>query len=101
MHQVTLESVMKEWSKLNKPTIDPILKYLRNNWTLQLVEKFGTVDDAGNHYNTRELDDRVKWTTEELEKWQGARRTAWDQWYFDDKRIAEKFITYYHLIWAR
>lgn len=69
-----------------------------SQWVLSINEKWGTVDDAGNHFNTAELDDRIIWATKELEKWDCCRK-SWNMWHFKFKYDADKFITLYNLIW--
>jgi hypothetical protein len=101
MTAITLEQVMNQWAMSNQSIIkielDPRDKSKR---TVRLVEDWPSVDDAGNYYNSRELDKRVDWTLRTLETWETAHRTAWDIWAFDSKRDAEKFITLYTLTWA-
>ena len=81
-------------------TIKPTLKFNEKQWILSIDEKWGTVDDAGNHFNTGRLDECVKWATIELEKWDCQRR-SWNMWQFKKKHDAEKFVTLYNLIWAQ
>ena len=73
-----------------------------NYWyRLQLVEDWGTVDDAGNHYPTRNLDNCVLWVEEKLKEWPNCDRKAWDMWDFKSRRDAEKFLTLFHLSWEQ
>lgn len=46
------------------------------------------------------VDERVNWTSEQLLHWSGVRRMAYDMWYFQHKRDAEKFQTLYNLKWG-
>jgi hypothetical protein len=82
------------------PTIQPTLTFKDNGWELELVERWGTVDDAGNYVGSKELDERRKWTAEQLVIWD-CRPTGAVTWWFTNKRNAEKFITMYYLVWAQ
>ena len=98
----TLDEVMKVWAESSLPTIRPKLYQGQNRkWHIRLIEEFASVDDAGNHYNSSKLDERVNWALQTLETWKTAHRTAWDMWYFNSKRDAEKFITVYYLVWEK
>jgi len=88
------------------PIIKPILKKIKNHWTLTLEEEW--YHDAGGSYTMSTmdtgsimLDTIVEWTEKELTKWKDCRRTAWDMWQFKSKREAEKFITLFHITWAQ
>ena len=99
---LTLESVMHQWAMSEKPTVRPELyRGQGRKWHIKLVEEWQSVDDAGNRYSSGDLDKRVDWTVQTLETWKTAHRTAWDIWFFDNKRDAEKFITMYYLVWAK
>ena len=80
------------------PTIKPVLEKKQRLWNITLTEVWP--DEVTGNSGSALLDKRVDWTVEELSKWQGVKRMAWDQWYFDDKRQAEKFITLYYMVWA-
>jgi hypothetical protein len=90
---------------MNGSTINPTLHrraYGRNYWyRLQLVQDFGTVDDAGNTVPSRKLDECVKWVEEKLKDWPNCNRMAWDMWDFKHRKDAEKFITIFHLSWEQ
>ena len=100
-----LQQVVGGWirSGMIYPTIRPKLsrKRSQNMWGIVLEEVWP--EDIEDHQKIRSssnnLDERVEWATEKLKNWKGARRMAWDQWYFDNKQNAEKFITYYYLTW--
>jgi hypothetical protein len=97
-----LDKVMQQWTSMKElPVIIPKLSRERHKWIVTLEEKWLSVDDAGNYYHSGELDNRVKWTEEELSKWASCSRTAWDTWQFKTRHEAEKFIVYYTLKWAR
>jgi hypothetical protein len=97
---MTLDIVMKDWANSHAPTIIPNL-YKEHKWTIRIEEKWASVDDAGNYFNSTGLDQRVEWATQILESWKTATRTSWDMWVFSSKREAEKFITLYSLTWAQ
>lgn len=89
-------------SMIKGPTIIPTLERSTDRrWKIILVEHWdvdeelfkGTISSSG-------LDEKVEWCTDILKSWASAKRMAFDQWYFDDKREAEKFITFYHLYWG-
>lgn len=83
------------------PTIKPVLVKKNKTWTITLSEIWPEEILEVPYIGSESLDSRVEWTVEELSKWPGVKRMAWDQWYFDDKRQAEKFITLYYMIWAK
>lgn len=85
----------------NGPTIKPVISKKTNSWAVTLQEEWQSVDDAGNYYHSSELDNKVEWVADELERWDSATRASWDMWYFKSKREAEKFITFYTLAWAQ
>lgn len=96
-----LQAVMFQWKdqdSMIKPTL-----HQRNShwWRLQLVEDWGTVDDAGNYQPSRKLDVGVTWVEEKLKDWPNCTRMAWDIWDFKHREDAEKFITLFHLSWAQ
>ena len=100
MTTVTLEQVMMGWAKLNQPNIKLKLERVKKVWRISLLEEWQSVDDAGNSFHSSDLDKQVSWAIEELKKWDGARRMAWNMWDFDDKRQAQKFSTYYYIVWG-
>ena len=96
-----LQAVMFQW-KGQLSMIKPTLHNRGPNWwRLQLVEEFGTVDDAGNHMPSRTLDECVKWVDEKLKEWPKCRRVAWDMWDFEYRKDAEKFLIIFHLSWQQ
>lgn len=99
-----LQAVMFTW-KERPSVITPTLHRRANGpnywYRLQLIENFGTVDDAGNHYPTRALDKCVDWVEEKLKDWPDCNRKAWDMWDFKHRKDAEKFITLFHLSWPQ
>jgi hypothetical protein len=96
-----LQAVMFQW-KDQLSVIKPKL-HLRESkwWRVQLVEDFGTVDDAGNSMPSRNLDDCVKWVESQLTDWPDSKRMAWDMWDFKHRKDAEKFVTLFHLSWQQ
>ena len=95
-----LQAVMFQWRD-QMSVIKPALHQRTGCYRLQLVEDFGTVDDAGNSMPSRGLDECVKWVEETLQDQANCKRMAWDMWDFDHRRDAEKFITLFHLSWAQ
>ena len=61
-----LQAVMFQW-KDQVSVIKPTLHQRTGCYRLQLVEDFGTVDDAGNSMPSRGLDECVKWVEETLQ----------------------------------
>jgi hypothetical protein len=99
-----LNAVVFKWAGMNSSTIKPTIRRLSNipyKWRLQLVEEWQTVDDAGNHVGSTQLDKCAKWTDEKLEDWPNCKRMAWDMWDFKHRKDAEKFITVFHLSWQQ
>lgn len=101
-----LDKVIKEWAKMTISTIKPTLHRRGNGpnywYRLQLVEDWGTVNDAGiTAMPSGSLDKCVKWVEEKLKDWPNCNRMAWDMWDFKSRREAEKFITLFHLSWEQ
>lgn len=95
-----LEQVTKLWAMQDTPSIKPVLLKKHNSWTIVLEEVWP--DEVINKSSSSfTLDNRVAWVEEELKKWQGVKRTAWDMWAFLDKHQAEKFITLYYMVWEQ
>lgn len=82
------------------PTIKPLLAKKNRIWTITLSEVWPDDFTEAPYSGSDSLDTRIEWITTELTKWPGVKRMSWDQWYFDDKRHAEKFITLYYMKWA-
>jgi hypothetical protein len=97
---LTIDDVMKLWAMDSQPTIKPMLQRRQKNWAV-VLEEVWPPEIINKSSSSHALDTRVAWVVEELTKWQGVRRLAWDMWYFDDKRTAEKFLTLYYMIWDR
>ena len=95
----TLEQVMMLWSKSNEAIIKPQLVKSGRGWLLSINEHWQSVDDAGNPFPSSNLDEQIRWATEQLEG--RARRISWHMWKFKTKRDAEKFITMYYLVWGK
>ena len=69
---------------------------------IQLVEYWPLDKDSLHFCDQPELcDDYVYWCEEQLKSWKSVRRTAWDQWTFNNIKDAEKFQTLFNLRWAR
>jgi hypothetical protein len=96
-----LQAVVFKWQdqySVIKPTLH---RRTSECYRLQLVEEFGTVDDAGNSIPSGKFDECVKWVEEQLKDWTDCKRMAWDMWDFKHRHDAEKFITLFHLSWAQ
>lgn len=81
---------------LEQITIEAKLYRRKNKWALVLEEHWPyetpPIGDNG-------LDERINWCVEKLKDWPGCKRMAYDQFWFDKKIEAEKFITMYTLTW--
>ena len=51
--------------------------------------------------DSKEFDESLIWTTEQLATWPNCRRIAWGRWQFKTRKDAEKFKTLFTLKWAR
>lgn len=92
-----LEAVFKVWNgSVEDVTVEPVLSKRGNQWVLMLEERWPGGAPLG---TTNLLDQRVNWCTEKLKDWPGCRRMAYDQFWFNRKSEAEKFVTYYTLSW--
>lgn len=97
----TLEDVMNVWAESSAPAVRPHLYRGRNRkWHVCLLEDNADNNYVGNQYNSSSYDKKINWMFQILENCKTAHRTAWNMWYFDSKRDAEKFITMYYLVWA-
>ena len=99
-----LEAIVAGWATRDsviKPTLHRRASGPNYWYRLQLVEEFGTVDDAGNSYPTKKLDECVDWVEEKLKDWPNCNRMAWDMWDFKHRKDAEKFLTVFHLSWQQ
>ena len=99
-----LQAVIFKWqerSSVIKPTLHRRANGPNYWYRLQLVEDFGTVDDAGSSMPSRNLDDCVKWVESQLIDWPASRRMAWAMWDFKHRKDAEKFVTLFHLSWQQ
>jgi hypothetical protein len=96
-----LQAVMFNWLPERTSVIKPILR--RGSgltwWRVQLVEE--TDDHGRTQWYNQQLDERVVWVEKQLKSWPHCKRMAWDMWDFKHRQDAEKFITLYHLSWAR
>ena len=95
-----LQSVMIQWANqmaTKEITIEPKLVKRKNKWALVLEERWPYSTPPVTDQS--ELDDRVNWCVEKLKDWPGCTRMSYDQFWFDTKVEAEKFITMYTLIW--
>jgi hypothetical protein len=98
-----LQAVMFQWKdrvSMIKPTLHRRANGPNYWYRLQLVEDFGSADDAGNYVPSKKLDECVNWVDEKLKEWPNCSRKAWDMWDFKSRREAEKFIILFHLSWA-
>jgi hypothetical protein len=69
---------------------------------LQLEEIWSNIDHV--YHTTKKsdkFDDYVFWTNEQLTGWKNVKRMYWDQWYFNTKKDAEKFVILFNLKWAK
>lgn len=99
-----LDKAIRTW--IEKPTvIRPTLHRRANGpnywYRLQIVEDFGSSDDAGNYIPSTKLDECINWVGDKLKNWPNCYRKAWDMWDFESKHDAEKFITVFHLSWQQ
>lgn len=87
-----LDSAIRMWVRPNE--VIPVLNKIGRKYKITLTEVNGSFSPAGL------LDGRVHWSINALNNWTGVRRTAWNMWVFDSKKLAEKFIILYNLKWA-
>ena len=99
-----LQAVIFKWTdqvSMIKPTLHRRANGPNYWYRLQLVEEFSTVDDAGNHMPSKNLDNCVKWVEDRLKDQVNCNRMSWDMWDFKSRKDAEKFITLFHLSWQQ
>jgi len=95
-----LAGVMRVWGDmfaLEQITIEPRLYSRNRKWVVILEEHWPYPEKPVT--DTSLLDDRINWAIEKLKNWPGCNRMAYDQFWFDKKIEAEKFITLYTLTW--
>ena len=95
-----LQSVMVMWANemaSKQITIEAKLYKRKNKWAIVLEECWPY--DTPPVREPAILDERISWCTDKLKDWPGCRRMAYDQFWFDKKLEAEKFITMYTLTW--
>ena len=51
--------------------------------------------------SVEQLDLRVIWSTDQLAKWPGCNRTAYDRWSFNTEDDLNKFVVLYGLMWTQ
>lgn len=95
-----MESVIRTWvdkTALEKITIEPRL-YKRDRKWVVILEEHWPFPEAPLR-DSRFLDDRIEWAVDKLKSWPGCKRMAYDQFWFEKKIEADKFITLYTLTW--
>jgi hypothetical protein len=93
-----LQSVIETWVReVVEVTIEPKLYKRQNKWALVLEEhwEYPTPPIGGSEH----LDKRIEWCADKLKDWPGCKRMAYDQFWFNTKLEANKFITMYTLTW--
>ena len=91
-----LQGAVNSWFNMLSISVEPVLSKRNNKWVIMLEEKWPPGAPLG---TTNLLDERINWCTEKLKDWPGCKRMAYDQFWFDRKSQAEKFITFYTLAW--
>jgi hypothetical protein len=95
---MTLDNVMKDWANSHVGKVAPLLERRGRKWCVRFEETWQ--DDTGVHVtNNRMHTEMVDWAVEQLASWPMCVRMAYDQWFFDRKQDAEKFITLCNLKW--
>ena len=56
-------------------------------------------DWAAGYFSDVPLNPRCEWVNSILENWDGVIRLDFGHWLFDDKNLAEQFVTLYSLKW--
>lgn len=85
------------------PKVKAVLEYNNYKWRIHVQEDWGDVN-IGHMYYTASYINRdicVDWTAEQLSNQKFVTRVSYDQWDFQSKRAAEKFITMFNLRWAQ
>ena len=66
---------------------------IEENWDHSNGEYYYTFNDS-------KLDSRCKWAEEQLKSWRFVGRLSHQEWYFFNRKQAEKFVTLFNLRWA-
>jgi|GEM_PF-6851684 len=85
------------------PQIKPKLRSAGRIWVLEINVDWGMFEvfhGRNDSWGTPNLDQRVIWSSKQLETWDNVSRQAWNMWHFKRKKDAEKFITLYNLKWV-
>jgi hypothetical protein len=100
----TLDDVMKQWAMSHYPTVKLDLSRRNNKWQVELNEHWPDNLNPAAEWTPiiggDILGERVEWSEKTLDTWDSCKRMAYNQWWFDSKNDAEKFITFYTLTWA-
>lgn len=95
-----LQAVVRLWNNptlTDRITIEARLNRRGRKWAIVLEEDWPFDEKPLTEGNL--LEERVNWCIEKLRDWPGCNRMAYDQFWFDKKEEAEKFITLYTLTW--
>lgn len=71
----------------------------RNTWEIVVQETYPEYVQFPPN-NIEKLNQRIEWMEKQLSAWDGVHRTGYDSWEFDDKRIADKFVLLYNILWV-
>ncbi len=85
----------------NGPKIKISLEKRNQLWKVRLEEnwpKENYKEMISSDYEN--LDKRCKWAEEQLKTWKSATRFSHQDWLFNSRQEAEKFITLYKIVWA-
>jgi hypothetical protein len=80
------------------PTIIISLEKERSHWRISIRDDM-TFDEFSYSDFDSKINQAINWTEDQLKSWPDVRRMAYDIWWFERRRDAEKFKTMFTLKW--
>ena len=68
-----------------------------NSWVFHIMD---WEEDIDAEYDSNRFTECVEWTVDQLANYPRVKRMAYDMWYFERKREAESFKTFWALKWV-
>lgn len=94
-----LDKIVASWINSQKPMIKAVIRPWHRQWRVTLEED---TDHTSNiKIVASDLDTHVAWAIKQLENWPNVNRWSWQDWHFEKKSDAEKFVTLHTLKWAQ
>ena len=84
------------------PKIRVVLRKVNMAWRIRIEEDWTHVDEAEQYYTADHgnFDGRCEWATEQLKDWKFVNRLSYQEWKFERRADADKFLTIFNLKWS-